>query len=461
MKTLIDPGNALSQGLAALRVRFKVPEGFPPEVVAAAQAAAQRAPSEHVDRTARPFVTLDPASSTDLDQAFAIEASGADLLLHYAIADVSWFVRDGDLLDVEAWKRGATLYLPDGKASLYPRELSEGAASLLPSGPRPAVVFTVRVDPDGEARLDGAERAIIRSVAKLGYERVTAAELPAGFAELAERVRAAEARRGASRVDPPEQEVARLDDGRLQLRFRPRTQAEDQNAALSLATNLAIAQVLLAHRTGMFRVMPEPDARAVGRLRQTARAFGLEWPEMASLAQYELTLDPGEAKQAAFMMAIRRASTAASYVPYTPGEIPWHAAMAATYAHATAPLRRLADRYVVDTVLAIANGRPAPTAATLAFAKLPKVMARADNQAGQIDRAVIDMAEAAMLQGQIGEAFEAVVTDIDERGARMQLCELPVVARVTAHKVEVGERLVVRLTAADPAQGTAQFERVA
>ena len=52
-------------------------------------------------------------------------------------------------------------------------------------------------------------------------------------------------------------------------------------------------------------------------------------------------------------------------------------------------------------------------------------------------------------------------TDIDERGARMQLCELPVVARVTAHKVEVGERLVVRLTAADPAQGTAQFERVA
>ena len=461
MKTLIDPRNALSQGLAALRVRFKVPDGFPPEVVAAAQAAAQRAPSEHVDRTARPFVTLDPASSTDLDQAFAIEASGADLLLHYAIADVSWFVRDGDLLDVEAWKRGATLYLPDGKASLYPRELSEGAASLLPSGPRPAVVFTVRVDPDGEASLDGAERAIIRSVAKLGYEQVTAAELPAGFAELAERVRAAEARRGASRVDPPEQEVARLDDGRLQLRFRPRTQAEDQNAALSLATNLAIAQVLLAHRTGLFRVMPEPDARAVGRLRQTARAFGLEWPEMASLAQYELTLDPGEAKQAAFMMAIRRASTAASYVPYTPGEIPWHAAMAATYAHATAPLRRLADRYVVDTVLAIANGRPAPAAATLAFAKLPKVMARADNQAGQIDRVVIDMAEAAMLQGQIGEAFEAVVTDIDERGARMQLCELPVVARVTAHKVEVGERLVVRLTAADPAQGTAQFERVA
>ena len=83
-----------------------------------------------------PFVTLDPASSTDLDQAFAIETAGADLLLHYAIADVAWFVADGDALDREAWARGETLYLPDGKASLYPPAIGEGAASLLPDGPR-------------------------------------------------------------------------------------------------------------------------------------------------------------------------------------------------------------------------------------------------------------------------------------------------------------------------------------
>ena len=54
-----------------------------------------RTPSAHVDRTALPFVTLDPATSTDLDQAFTIERSGADLLLRYAIADVAWFVDDG------------------------------------------------------------------------------------------------------------------------------------------------------------------------------------------------------------------------------------------------------------------------------------------------------------------------------------------------------------------------------
>lgn len=461
MKALTDPNRALSLGLAQLRARFQVPEGFPPEVLAAAELAAQRAPSEHVDRTERPFVTLDPAASTDLDQAFAIERSGGDLLLHYAIADVSWFVQDGGPLDLEAWRRGATLYLPDGKAGLYPPALSEGAASLLPSGPRPAVIFTVRIGPDGDVQLEGAERAIIRSVAKLAYDRVTPAELPEGFAELADRIREAEARRGAVRVDPPEQEVADLGEGRLQLRFRPRAESEEQNAALSLATNLAVAKLLQAHRTGLFRVMPEPDARAVKRLRQTARAFGLVWPEMASLAQFELTLDPHDAKQAAFMLAVRRAGLPASYVPFQEGDAPWHAAMAATYAHATAPLRRLADRYVVDTTLAIANGRPVPPAATQAFEKLPQVMAKAAAKAGQVDRAVVDLAETVMLRGREGETFRAVVTDIDERGARMQLCELPVVARITAHSVEIGDELVVRLESADPEQPPATFRRTA
>ena len=157
MKALHDPSGALARGLAAIRHQFDVPGAFPAEVLAAAELAAKRAPTAHVDRTREDFVTLDPASSTDLDQAFRIEAAGGDLLLHYAIADVAWFVQGGDPLDVEAWKRGVTVYLPDGKAPLYPPVLSENAASLLPGGPRPAIVFTVRVDPAGMAKLDAVD----------------------------------------------------------------------------------------------------------------------------------------------------------------------------------------------------------------------------------------------------------------------------------------------------------------
>ena len=460
MKAIRDPDAILATGLAAIRDEYQVPAGFPPDVLAAAEAAARRAPTAHADRTGQPFVTLDPASSTDLDQAFAIERAGADILLHYAIADVAWFVDDGGAIDAEAWRRGATLYLPDGKAGLYPPVLSEQAASLLPDGPRPAVIFTIRIDPDGRPGLDGAERAIIRSRAKLAYATVTDADLPEGFAELAARMQAAEARRGASRVDPPEQEVAHA-DGHYELVFRQRHASEDRNAALSLAANLAIAEALQAHHTGLFRVMAGPEERAVRRLRFTARALGLAWPDAAPLADFERGLDPADPKQAAFMTAIRRAGSGAAYVPYREGAVPWHAALQATYAHATAPLRRLADRYVVQAALAIAGGRPVPEAVTGAFARLPAVMARADARSGQIERAVIDLAETVMLQDRVGEVFEAVVTDLDEHGTRIQLCDLPVVARVVARHVEPGEALRVKLTGAEPDTRTLAFQRMA
>ncbi|ATE64835.1 RNB domain-containing ribonuclease [Rhizorhabdus dicambivorans] len=460
MKVIADPGKALARGLGAIREEFQVPPGFPPEVIAAAETAARRVPDQHADRTDRPFVTLDPASSTDLDQAFAIEPAGADLLLHYAIADVGWFVADGDPLDREAWRRGETLYLPDGKAGLYPPQLSEGAASLLPDGPRPAVVFTVRIDPAGLATLDGAERAIIRSRAKLAYDNVTPDQLPPDFVELARRAQAAEAARGAVRVDPPEQEVVLLPGDGFDLAFRPRLKSEADNAALSLATNLAVAAALHAHRTGLFRVMAEPDERAVAKLRLTAGALGIGWPPEMTLEQLERRLDPTRPAEARFMLAIRRAGPGAAYMPWRDGTLPWHAAVAAPYAHATAPLRRLADRYVVRAALEIANGHPVPLAVGEAFEKLPAVMARADTLAGRIERAVVDLAEAVLLSERIGQTFHAVATEADGKGAKVQLCDMAVVARVTGSGIEPGAALQLRLTAVDVVRRTVAFERV-
>ena len=166
-------------------------------------------------------------ASTDLDQAFAIEAAGPDFLLHYAIADVAWFVGDGDPLDVEAWARGVTMYLPGGKAGLYPPVLAEGAASLLPDGPRPAVVFSVRVAPDGAFKMERVERAVIRSRAKLAYETVRDDQLPPGFARdrrtdcRVPNRRAA--RRGSIRPNRRSQQGA---DGKFALQLRPLLPAE-------------------------------------------------------------------------------------------------------------------------------------------------------------------------------------------------------------------------------------------
>lgn len=459
MRSLLDRSNVLHSGLEAIRQQYSVPQAFPPEVVTAAETAARRQPTEHTDRTDWPFITLDPATSTDLDQAFTIDRSGDDLLLHYAIADVAWFVHAGDAIDHEAWKRGTTLYLPDGKAGLYPPVLAEGAASLLPDGPRPAVVFHVRVGTDGAAVLDGAERAVIQSRAKLAYDSVTAADLPADFDEFSRRIQAAADARGAGMIEPPEQLVEPVGD-RYQLVFRPRLPSEDQNAAMSLAANLAVAQTMLQAGTGLFRVMPEPDERAIKGLHHTARAFGMQWAADLSLEAFSRTLNANDPKHAAFMLAERRAGSGADYAAFEAGVVPWHAAMAATYAHATAPLRRLADRYVVQLALAVANGRPVPDDVAEALPLLPEAMERADSVSSRIERAVLDLAEAVILRGHEGESFDAVVVDDDEDGTRIQLCDVAVVAKVHARGLRPGDDLRVKLLSTDLEHRTVQFQRV-
>lgn len=459
MRSIVDHTHALDSGLAVIRTQYDVPSAFSPLVLAAAEAAAQRKPTEHVDRTDWPFVTLDPATSTDLDQAFTIERIGDDLLLHYAIADVAWFVENGDVLDGEAWKRGNTLYLPDGKAGLYPPVLAEGAASLLPDGPRPAVVFHVRLSPAGLPTLEGAERAIVHSRAKLAYDSVKPSELPDEFDEFARRVMAAADARGAGALSPPEQAVERRDGG-YRLEFRPRLASEEKNAALSLATNLAVADVMFRAGVGLFRVMDGPDDRALRRLRHTAQAFGLAWARDESLESFSRRLDPNRATDAAFAMAVRRAGGGADYVPFAAGTTPWHAAMAAMYSHVTAPLRRLADRYVVQTVLALANGQEVPKSVQAALPKLPATMDRAEAIASRIERAVIDLAEAVTMHGREDEIFNAVVVDDDEDATRIQLCDVAVVAKVEARGVRPGDELRVKLATVDVIGRTVEFQRV-
>lgn len=455
MRAIRDPEGLLASALAGFADRFDLPTGFPPDVIEDAnRAAAQRPDSaSHVDRQDLPFVTLDPASSTDLDQAFYVEREGSDIVLHYAIADVGWFVRPGSALDQEAWRRGVTIYLPGSRIALYPPALSEAAASLLPDGPRPCVLFRVVVAETGEARIDGVERALIRSRAKLAYRSTSPADLPDGAAELAERIEAAERARGAARLDPPEQEMTSLGDGRYALSFRPRRRVEEINASFSMATNMAVARLMMDHRTGLFRVMAEPQAEDIAILRNQAQAFGLTWEKHEALEDFERRLDPARAVDAAMMMAIRRAGNGAAYAPWAEGEQPWHAAIAGPYAHATAPLRRLADRYVVEAALDLANGRALSADMLDAFARLPRVMARAGQLASRVENAAVDTAEAVMLAPYVGRRLDAIVISAGEDRASVQLRDLPVVFKIGAAGLLPGDSIKVQITGVDTQAG--------
>src|SRR5437868_4762854 len=141
-----DSGAALDRRFAAIRTQLQVPPDFPPDVLAAADAAARAPKLPATDLTGIRFVTVDPPGSTDLDQALHLQRRGDGYHLDYAIADVPAFVPPGELVDVEARRRGQTLYAPDRRVPLHPPVLSEGAASLLPDQVRPAFVWRFDLD---------------------------------------------------------------------------------------------------------------------------------------------------------------------------------------------------------------------------------------------------------------------------------------------------------------------------
>ena len=130
------------------------------------------------------------------------------------------------------------------------------------------------------------------------------------------------------------------------------------------------------------------------------------------------------------------------------------------YAQATAPLRRLQDRYVIEAALAVAGGRAVPDEVTAAFGELPRAMARGDQRANRAERQALDLAEAAVLQGCEGDIFDAVVIDEGQFGVEVQIVEPAVLTRLTARKVDPGDEIGVRLVSVDVDAGVVEFERV-
>jgi exoribonuclease R len=453
------PPADLAAGFAAIRSELGLPDGFPPEVLAEAAAASRGAagPARDVE-----LVTIDPPGSRDLDQAYGATRRGDGYRVTYAIADPGRWVVPGGVLDAESRRRGTTLYSPDRRTPLYPESLGEGAASLLPGQDVPAVLWTFDLDASGEPESVRVERAVVRSRAQLTYAGVqqslsagTAGEALVLLREIGTLRQRSEVERGGVSLRTPAQEVVAVDGG-YALAYVAPLPVEDWNAQVSLLTGMSAARVMLDGGVGLLRTMPPPDPRSVAALKRGAVGLGVEWCE--PYAAFIRSLDPAVPAHAALLSLATTLLRGAGYAAFdgAPPAVAEHSAIAAPYAHATAPLRRLADRFVSETVLALHAGAEVPDWCRASLPELPALMAAADRRERELERAVLDYVEAAVLARRVGETFDAVVTDVDEKGALVQLAEPAVRARLDG-EAPLGERVRVRLTVADPALRRVRF----
>ena len=460
----------LRDGIAEIQRELEVSAEFPAEVQAAAAAAVAKPRLPELDRTDLPFVTIDPAGSKDLDQALHLaRTDDGGYVLHYAIADLAAFISPGDPVDLEAHRRGQTLYGADSRVPLHPTVISEDGGSLLPDQVRPSLLWTITMDGEG-ARTDvRVERALVRSRAQLDYPGVQQ-QIDDGIAdeslmllkEVGElRLKREQARGGVS-LPLPEQEVDTSGE-EWELTYRELLPVEEWNAQMSLLTGFAAASLMMYARVGFLRTLPPPDPRDVQRLHRTAHALGIAWPAELLFPDFIRTLDAAKPQHAAMISACTRLLRGSGYVAFdgeTPAQ-PLHSALNAEYAHVTAPLRRLGDRYASEVCVALCAGDEVPAWVRAALPALAREMQESSQRASRYERMVLDLVEAGLLQHRVGESFAAVVVEVSEKDPTRGTVTVPDPAVeapvVSASEVPLGTDVRVRLTTADLAQRKVEF----
>lgn len=463
-----DP--ALTQGLADIRQAMHLDDAFPDAVEAEARDAAANLKLPDLDRTDIPLVTIDPPGSMDLDQAMYLERKPDGFRVYYAIADVASFVKPDGALDRETRRRGETLYGIGHTIPLHPRTLCEGAASLLPGQLRPALLWTIDIDAAGGTTAINVARARVQSRQRCDYDGVQG-DIDAGRADPVWSVlrdvgtlRMQRAHKlGAISLALPEQEATQV-DGHWTLAYRARHPVDDWNEQISLLTGMAAAHLMVQDGVGILRTLPEPDPESIRQLRETAAGLNLAWPSERAYPLFIDALDPSDPAQVAMLVACTRVLRGAGYTSFhgTPPAQPMQAALAAEYTHATAPLRRLVDRYSGEVCVAICAGKPVPEWALAQLDALPEIMRGSDRTASQFEHATIELLEAVVLSGRVGASFPAIVTSRNPHNPRegtVMINDPAIEARFeSSGPVPLGQRVNVKLVDADPASRRVRFE---
>ena len=431
--------------------------------------------------------------------------------VHYAIASLATFVTPGGALDIELRRRGETIYAPDAATPLHPEVLSHGAASLLEDVDRPACLWTIDLDDRGEIVSARVERALVRSRARLSYSQVQAAidgegslppsapaDLSGLLAEIGRLRLEREAARGGISMTTPEQviEVTAVTEAAeppeavatqtaaavdlegatppagYRLAYRVPVPAEQYNAQISLLTGMCAARIMVECGVGILRTLPPARPEDYARLRRVAAALGIDWPAAQPYPELVRGLDHAVPAHAAFMDQAMSLFRGSGYLAFGTGgvgipaddeasdtEEAIHSAIAARYAHVTAPLRRLVDRYGEEVCIAACAQAPVPEWVLQALPDLPGVMEQTGKRARAIGRGALTALEALVLRGHEGEVFDGVITSERDGRGELVLAEPAVVTEIRAGKkaldggLPVGERVRVRLLSADPASG--------
>jgi ribonuclease R len=499
---VLGPPGSPEADFRALTWRRRLPVRFPePVLEQVAKLAPGLRPQDlegRLDLRDRPFLTIDPATARDHDDAVCVEPlpAGASRLW-VAIADVAHYVAAGSPLDREALRRGNSVYFPDRAIPMLPESLSGDLCSLRPGVDRLVLAAELAVDASGEARLLRLAQAVIRSRARLVYEdaaRVMEGGPPAegksdeiagqlrSLRRVAEALLARRSAAGSIDFDLPSAEIVLGDEAQpVDIVETPRTLAHRAIEEAMLAANRAVAEALDAARLpSIHRNHETPAPEDLEALRELLEGLGLMPPGgMREITPAEIARAlrgaAGRPEERLVHQVALRSMRQARYEV----EVRGHFALAFRhYAHFTSPIRRYADLTVhrsVKTLLGL-GGEPADAAWLRAVAAR---LSWRERVAMEAEREMIGIKKCVFLAAHVGESHAGTVSGVARHGLYVTLdaffveglvhsSRLPgrfelderahaLVARGSRRRLRLGDRLRVRIDASDPIRGRIDF----
>ncbi len=482
-----------------------IPVEFPAAALEEAERSGPAPLGQRLDLRDTPLVTIDGEDARDFDDAvFAApdpdHPGGWRILV--AIADVAWYVRPDRALDRAAYRRGTSVYFPDRVVPMLPEALSNHWCSLVPHQDRPVLVAEMWIDGAGHLKRHRFHRALIRSAARLTYDRIQRAQDGWPDAEIAPLMNdvvrplyaafrvllAAREQRGALDLDLPERKVTLGDDGRIaEIGTRERLDSHRLIEEFMVLANVAAAQALEhRHQPCLYRVHDQPDAAKIEGLREFLGTLGVGLPPGPRVRPGDLNriLHQVSDKPVARLVneTMLRSQSQAVYSPDNLG----HFGLALShYAHFTSPIRRYPD-LVVHRALISAYGLGEgglPEADKGRFHEFGEHLSMCERRAVAAERGAMDRYVAAFMAGHVGATFPGRVTSVTRFGLFAALDAsgadglIPVrslgqeyfrhdegrqmlVGERTGETFGLGDRLRLKLVEADIATGGLLFEIV-
>ncbi|MCA1579787.1 MAG: ribonuclease R [Acidobacteria bacterium] len=430
---------------------YGLPPRFPQPIVEASDKFPEEVATEDLlgrrDFRDRRIVTIDGETAKDFDDAVEVERTENGFRLGVHIADVSNYVTEGDLLDIEAASRGTSVYFPGRVLPMLPERLSNGLCSLNPRVDR--LVLSAILDFDRRGRVQGAQfcKGVIRSAHRMTYTEVARlletrpssederryGPFLADFrtmAELAAALRARREGRGAIDFDLPDADIV-LDDAGLVVGIVP----ESRNVAhrlieeFMLAANEAVAKKLLFDKQpAIYRVHDRPDPDKLTDLRDVLESFGYELKgNLAELPpsafQKLLKGVQGKPEERLLTDLLLRAQRKAIYSEECRG----HYALAAPYyCHFTSPIRRYPDLIVHRQLSRLLSFGRAVSAADFeamnqGLAAVARLSSERERRAEQAERESLLWKKIVFMKDKVGRDFDAGVTGVASFGLFVML----------------------------------------